>query len=117
MSFETDSDDDRIVASWFGEAGDPRVEPRAQHVLQVRQAILMKLQAGHSRRFPRAKRLVFVAGAAAAAVLMITLNWTTTPAVTWAQVVETVLTRPWVHAVESDADGERREAWWSPARG
>lgn len=66
-----------------------------------------------SRR--RIVRRMLVGAGIAAAVLLAGVLWKHQPSVAWADVVEAVAAKPWVHVATTDANGQiTGEAWVSP---
>ncbi|MCX7424756.1 MAG: hypothetical protein NTW96_03885 [Planctomycetia bacterium] len=121
--------EDAQLDLWIREAGDPKVEPDAGHVERVRRLLLDQTET--SRRPARwLRRVALLAGVGiAAAVLVALFPWPGGQSVGWAQVVEAVRARPWIHGVITAADGEkgksdkedgkddegkRGEMWYSP---
>lgn len=70
-------------------------------------------------RSARPRRRVWrgvAATAAAATVLAAVAAWLLRPQVSLADVAAAVLQRPWIHATETDEDGETFEAYYSPTK-
>jgi hypothetical protein len=57
-----------------------------------------------------------IATTIAIVALFILPNWRPVASVTWAQVVEAVAKKPWLHATTTTGDGTKREEWFSVSR-
>ncbi|MGA2797658.1 MAG: hypothetical protein ABSE63_08780 [Thermoguttaceae bacterium] len=76
-------------------------------------------QATLPRRPLLSRRLLITAAIAttiAVVALFILPNWRPVASVTWAEVVETVAKKPWLHAVTTTGDGTKREEWFLASR-
>ena len=110
-------DDDEEIRGWMVEAGDPRVEPRPEHVEQVRSLLLDRVgpERGHAksrRRFQTARWL-----AAACLVIAVGLgihSFLVRPVSAWASVAQALQEKVWIHVVTRSATGTSNESWISP---
>ena len=104
------------VSRWIAEAGDPRVEPRPEHVEQLRALLLDRL--GPVRRrtpqlgFQLARWLVaacflIAAGLGIFSVLVRPVN-------AWARVAQALQDKPWIHIVSRGPNAPKSESWISP---
>ena len=106
--------DDTDIQRWIIEAGDPGVEPRPEHIEQVRGLLLNGLASPAPPR-TRLRPLLFLAAAcilAAAALGILSLPGRSDKA--WARVVQAIQEQPWIHVVRRGADGRSDEHWLSP---
>jgi hypothetical protein len=105
------------IGSRISEAGDPRVEPRREHVETLRSLVLGRLHPSRPTRRWKARLLVGSGLAAlmfAAAVVLLTLG---RPVIAWAQVAEALQGRPWVHGkLVGPDDKVMFEEWLSSNR-
>ena len=109
---EGETDDD--VQGWMSEAGDPLVVPRPEHVEHLRAMILDRLPAAGPRR-ARFRSLRWLAAAVVlAATALGLLSLPGRQADVWAQVVQAMQEKPWVHMVSRYPDGFSDESWISP---
>ena len=71
-------------------------------------------------RRPRLSRRLLIAAAIATTIAVVALfilpNCRPVASVTWAQVVEAVAKKPWLHATTTTGDGTKREEWFSASR-
>ena len=70
---ERPEEDDDFLGELLSEAGDPKVEPRPEHVAELRALILDRLGSPRPRRRPR--RLWLVAACLVAACLAAVVFW------------------------------------------
>ncbi len=119
MAHEQEHEDTQLDL-WIREAGDPRVQPDAGHVERVRRLLLARTEVSR-RRARWLRRMSLLAGVGIAAVLLIAVfPWRGGSSAAWAQVIEAVRARPWIHGiveVSNGADSERGEVWYSPTMG
>ena len=113
----SDDLDEALMGRMIAEAGDPAVEPRAEHVSELRSLILSRIPP--ARRTVLWKRpLVLGSGVAAALVAAVLLLVISRPASTWAEVAQALQGKPWVHARTVGPDGkEASEVWFSTKLG
>jgi hypothetical protein len=97
-------EEDDMIRRYIAEAGDPRVDPRPEHVAMVRSRLLERLGPPPSaRRWPA--RLLVGSGLAAAAAAVFAIAAFSRPTIAWAQVAEALHGRPWVHGKMVGPDG------------
>ncbi len=113
------SDDlgEQMMGRMIAEAGDPAVEPRGEHVSELRTLFLSRLPP--IRRVALWTRpLVFGSGVAAALVAAALLLMISRPANAWPEVAQALQGKPWVHTRTVGPDGkEASEVWFSPKLG
>jgi hypothetical protein len=111
-------EDDNEIRGWIAEAGDPRVEPRPEHVGEVRELILERLDATPPRRSRKRwvvlGRLAIAAAGFLVAGLIVTLLPLAHPGNAWAQITRAVQEKPWIHIVSKGPRGSGSESWMSP---
>jgi hypothetical protein len=116
MNRPTSDNEDDVIRGWVAEAGDPRVEPRLEHLEEVRGRLLEQL--GHSRKAATARGIRIVRVLAAACILIgvvfAVIHLVTRPVNAWAQVAQALLEKPWIHVVRREANGTSSESWISP---
>jgi hypothetical protein len=111
-------EDDDEIRGWIAEAGDPRVEPRPEHVEGVRELLLEPLASSLPRRVRR--RWVVLARLAVAAAGMLVVGLVVAilplarPANAWAQITRAVQEKSWIHIVREGPAGTGSERWLSP---
>lgn len=107
--------EDNQLEAWIREAGDPNVQPSADHLDKVRRMILDRTEEPRSgKRWLTRSALLIVAGSAAALLLGL-FPWGNSARLGWAQVVQATQAKPWVHGAFADPDGEVCEFWFSPS--
>src|ERR1017187_8266092 len=110
-------DDDEEIRGWMVEAGDPRVEPRPEHVEQLRSLLLDRVcppgrNATSQRRLKTARWL-----AAACLVVAVVLgihSLLIRPVNAWASVARALQEKAWIHVVRQSPKGTSDESWMSP---
>jgi hypothetical protein len=106
--------DDADIQGWMTEAGDPGIEPRLDHIEQVRELLLSGMGASAPRRsWPRP----FLWLAAACVLAAATLGILSLPGRSdnaWARVVQALQERPWIHSVTQGPHWSADESWVSP---
>ena len=106
--------DDADIQGWITEAGDPGIEPRPEHIEQVRELLLNGIGPAAPRRsWPRP----FLWLAAACLLAAATLGILSLPGRSdnaWARVVQALQERPWVHLVMQGPGRPSDETWVSP---
>ena len=111
------SPDDDPIGDWIAEAGDPRVEPRPEHLDRVRQALLQAVDSRPpraARRWqPLARLLIASAGLVLLAIGLTSLSLFR-PANAWARITQAVRDQTWIHIVSNGPQGTASELWLSP---
>jgi hypothetical protein len=74
------------------------------------------LDSARPTRRARGLRILIAATVAAAALLVAIVLWRGHEPAAWAQVVEAVTKKPWLHAVRTSPDGTKGELWFSASR-
>lgn len=111
----SDRRDEEVIRLLISEAGDPHVEPRPEHVAQLRSLLLDRLAPPRPAR--RWKARLLVGSGLAAMTIVLTMLAMSRPAIAWAQVAEALRQRPWVHGRIVGPDGkELVESWLSSDR-
>lgn len=106
--------DDADIRGWIAEAGDLGVDPRPDHVEDVRASLLGRLGIPAPAR-SRPRPLWWLAAAcilAAAALGLLGLPGRSDNA--WARVVEALQERTWIHLVDRGSPQFSDESWISP---
>ena len=113
----SDDLDEELIGRMIAEAGNPAVEPRAEHVADLRSLILSRIPP--ARRTVLWKRpMVLGSGIAAAFVAAAVLLMISRPANAWPEVAQALQGRPWVHTRTVGPDGkEASEVWFCPKLG
>jgi hypothetical protein len=110
------SDDlgEEMMGRMIAEAGDPAVEPRSEHVSELRSLVLSRIPP--ARRTVLWKRpMVLGSGVAAALVAAALLLVMSRPANAWPEVAQALQGKPWVHTRSVGPDGKDfGEVWFSP---
>jgi hypothetical protein len=105
------------VSRWMAEAGDPRVEPRPEHVEQLRALLLDRLgpprRRTHRLGFPLARWLVAACFLIAAGLG--TFSLLVRPVNAWARVAQALQDKAWIHIVSRGPNAPLSESWISPA--
>ncbi|MFI5456204.1 MAG: hypothetical protein ACHRXM_12220 [Isosphaerales bacterium] len=110
-------EDDDETRGWISEAGDPCVEPRPEHVEQLRGLLLDRL--GPPRRnattppWLNAARWLVAACVLVAAGLGI-FNVLARPVNAWARVAQAMQEKTWIHVVSQVSKDFSSESWISP---
>jgi hypothetical protein len=109
---EDEADDD--VQDWMSEAGAPLVSPRPEHVERLRGLILDRLPPAQPTRARRRGLQWLAAAAVLAATALGLFSLPGRQADAWAQVVQAMQEKPWIHLVGGGLNGVPDEAWFSP---
>ena len=111
-----DALDDGSIRSLISAAGDPHVEPRPEHVEQVRDLLLDRLAAPRRATASHSLRLApwLIAASILIAALVGTVPLLTRPANAWAQIAQALQEKPWIHVVTRESDRVLVESWISP---
>ena len=125
--------DEETLAQWVREAGNPNVSPRPEHAERLRAMILDQIgpaetlahmAAGTQTTYviplstlERTRKMKRIAKLAVAATILVALGVFIVKLgsdTAWAQVVDAVRAKPWVHGVSQPTDGtEKMEMWFS----
>ncbi len=117
---------DVVLGEWIREAGDVSMQPRPEHVMQLKERLLAQSNdapagttavASPVRQRSLGRGWLWVALTGAAAVLVISLLPTDRQQnAAWAQVQDAVNSKPWLHVRTTLQDGMVVESWFAPRR-
>jgi hypothetical protein len=114
---ENNREDDGDVCGWIAEAGDPRVEPRPEHVEHVREVLLERLAfppRRDGRRWLVLGRLTIAAAGMLLVGLVGSVLFLARPGNAWARITQSVQEKRWIHGVTRAGDAVISESWASP---
>ncbi|MGP0064561.1 MAG: hypothetical protein ACLQGP_13310 [Isosphaeraceae bacterium] len=126
MSRPTPSDRslDEEIRGWIAEAGDCRVEARAEHIDRTRHLLLERvvlppevvIRPDEPESAPLGVGLIRLSALTAliAAALFVAVYLSRRPADGWAAIAQTLHDQQWVHIIATGLDGLNEESWISP---
>jgi hypothetical protein len=122
-------DADALLGDWIQEAGDPSMEPRSEHVDELREKLLGRTRQSqpsqidevadqhHKTNRRTARQWSVLAVVTAVVLIAVSLNpGTGRKDAAWAQVKEAVRAMPWMLTRTQIGDGAVSETWFSPQR-
>src|SRR5262245_12241190 len=111
------AEDDELMRQYLAEAGDPHVAPEPAHAAHVRSLLLEQLGSQARPRPARGWTTRVIVGAGLLAAILMAVAFFTPPTIAWAQVMEALRTKSWVHGTLTGPDGkELGESWLSSNR-